>query len=261
MKLKNIIEKVFPFLYSSKTYLAFGVEESPTKYPLNKARYLLMASYIHEEYLKKQRPLRVLDIGCNEGMMILYCRKNNSKTEFYGIDILPEKKDKSMEQGYKSVLLQDIRECPFDYEDNFFDVVICSHILEHLEHPGKLLEKLKRIIRKEGLLIVGVPIGILPAILWRRHVTPLCSPVNKKEEALKRFGHVTFFTLPELKRLLRHHGFITEEARGDYFIRARRFFIENYKWWFDFNQWYGKIFPGVLGHVTVKSRFRAPHLY
>ncbi|MEA3489083.1 MAG: class I SAM-dependent methyltransferase [Candidatus Omnitrophota bacterium] len=256
MKLKNVIEKVFPFLYSNKTYTAFGVEEAPTRYPLNKARYLRMAAYIHEEYLKQQRPLRVLDIGCNEGMMILYCRKNCSDVEFHGIDILPEKRDKSLERGYKSVLLEDIRECPFGWPENFFDVVICSHILEHLEHPGDLLEKLSRIVRKGGLLIVGVPIGLLPGILWRRHITPLYSPINRKEEALKRFGHVSFFSLPELKKLLKNHGFIAEEARGDYFLRSRRFFIENYKWWFDLNQWYGKIFPGVWGHVTVKSRFQ-----
>jgi len=254
MKIKHVLEKIFPFLFSNKTYLGHGVEETPTRHPLNKARYLTMASYIHDEYLKNRRPVRVLDIGCSEGMMLLYCRHNNTKTEFYGIDILPERKDKAMERGYQSVLLQDIRECPFEYEEGFFDVVICSHILEHLEHPGEILEKLNRIIKPDGLLLVGVPIGLLAGILWRRHITPILNPVNSKKEALKRFGHVTFFTLPELKKLLKDHGFLTEEAQGDYFIRSRRFFIENYKWWFDFNQWYGKLFPGVLGHVTVKSR-------
>ena len=253
---KKLLEKSCPFLFSNKTYLAYGVEESPNKYPLNKARYVLMASYIHKEYLKKQRPIRVLDVGCHEGMMILYCRKNNTEVEFYGMDILQERLDKALEKGYRSTLLRDIRNRPFPYEDNFFDVAICSHILEHLEHPGEVLEELNRVMKKDGILLVGVPVGLLPFVLWREHITPLHDRRRKPQECLKRFGHVSFFTLPRLKKLLKRHGFITEVARAEFLIRSRRFFLENYKWWFDFNQWCGRLFPGVLGHVTVKSRLQ-----
>lgn len=252
---KDILQKFFPFLFSSKTYLAFGVEESPNKYPLDRARYLASASYIHQEYLKCQRPVRILDIGCSEGMMILYCGRSGTKSDFFGIDILPERKEKALQRGYREVLLKDIREFDFKlFEEGYFDVVICSHILEHLERPGDILEKIRPVMKKNALLIIGVPIGFLPGILWRRHVTPLYNPRKRKEAALKRFGHVSFFSLPELKKLLSRHGFVAEEARGDYFLRARKFFLENYKWWFDFNQFYGRHFPGLWGHVTVKAR-------
>ena len=253
---KKFLEKRCPFLFSKKTHLAFGVEESPNKYPLDKARYVLMASYIHEEYLKLKRPVRVLDIGCHEGMMILYCKQNKSEVEFYGMDILKERLDKALKRGYKSALLQDIRNRPFPYKDDFFDVVICSHILEHLKRPGRALAELNRVMKQGAALLVGVPIGVLPAILWRRHVTPLYDRTRKPEDCLKRFGHVSFFTLPKLKKLLKDYGFATENARGDYFIRSRRFFLEDHKWWFDFNQWYGRIFPGIMGHVTVKAHLR-----
>jgi len=253
--LKKLLQKFFPSLFSTTTYLSFGVEESPNKYPLEKARYLRMASYIHEEYLSKKRPLRVFDVGCSEGMMLLYCKKNNSEADFYGIDILEERKNKAIERGYKDVVLEDIRQCDFRrYGDDFFDVVICSHILEHLEHPGDVLEKIKGVMRDKGLLLAGVPIGLLPGMLWAKHITPIFNAKKRREEVLKRFGHVNFFTLLGLRKLLKRHGFVMEEARGDYFIRARKFFLENYRWWFEFNQWYGKLFPGVLGHVTVKAR-------
>ncbi|MGB2705486.1 MAG: class I SAM-dependent methyltransferase [Candidatus Omnitrophota bacterium] len=252
--LKKFLERHCPFLFSQRTYLAFGVEESPNKYPLDKARYVLMASCIHEEYMRQKKPIKVLDIGCHEGMMILYCRKNNSEVEFYGMDILQERLNKALGRGYKSALIQDIRSRPFPYKDDFFDVVISSHILEHLERPGEVLGELNRVMKKGAVLLVGVPIGILPAILWRRYITPLYDKTRKPQDCLKRFGHVSFFTLARLKKLLKDHGFVTEDARGDYFIRSRRFFLENYKWWFDFNQLYGRIFPGITGHVTVKSR-------
>jgi ubiquinone/menaquinone biosynthesis C-methylase UbiE len=253
--LKKFLEKYCPFLFSTRTYLAYGVEESPTQYPLDKARYPLIASYIHDEYKGLNRPLKVLDIGCSEGMMMLYCNKNSTPVEFYGIDILRERLDKALERGYKSVLLQDIRKRPFPYKDNMFDVVICSHILEHLVNPGELLGELRRVIKRGAIIIVGVPIGLLPGILWRRHITPLYNKRKTIAESLKRFGHVKFFTLPELKKLLRQYDLITEKAQGDYMIRARKFFLENYRWWYSINRLYGRLFPGVWGHVTVKARF------
>jgi len=252
---KSILQKIFPFLFSTKTYLAFGVEESPNRFPLDKARYLLAAKFIKEEYLRQARPVRILDIGCNDGMMILYTAREGAETEFYGIDILPDKRDKSLERGYREVLLEDIRQCDFrKFEAGSFDIVICSHILEHLEDPGDILDKVRRVIKTGGILIVGAPIGLLPGILWRRHITPLYNPRKRREAVLERFGHISVFTLPELRKLLKRHGFHAEEARGDYFLRARKFFLENYKWWFDFNQLYGKIFPGLWGHVSVKAR-------
>jgi SAM-dependent methyltransferase len=256
--LKNCLQKYFPFLFSSKSCLAFGVEKSPTQYPLDKARYLTMASYIHEESLKHNPPLRVLDIGCSEGMMLLYCRRNGTQAAFYGMDILQERLNMALQRGYQSVSLQDIRNYPFPYPDHFFDVVICSHILEHLEHPENVLQELDRIMKSGGLLVAGIPVGLFPGIWWRKHMTPRYKPHKRKEVALKQFGHVSFFTLPAFKKLLRAHGFETEEARGDFLIRARKFFLENYHWWFRFNQWYGKHFPGVLGHVTLKARLRHP---
>ncbi len=255
MKPKNFFKKFLPFLYSNTTYLAFGIEEAPTKFPLSKSRYLRMASYIHEEYLRQGRPVKVLDIGCNDGAIIFYCKKS-TPVEFYGIDVLPEKRDLCLKRGYRSVLLEDIRECAFDYPENFFDVVICSHILEHLEEPEALLKTLGKVMRKDSLLLVASPSGPLICMLWRRHVTPLYSQASRKEESLKRFGHVSFFTLSDLKKLLTKSDFKIEEVRGDYFIRARSFFIENYQWWFNFNQWCGKIAPIICGQVTLKNRIQ-----
>ncbi|MDD5218644.1 MAG: class I SAM-dependent methyltransferase [Candidatus Omnitrophica bacterium] len=257
MLFKKTLKRFFPFLFSSGTYQAFGVEDAPNKYPVDRARYLNMAAYLHEEYQRRGKPIRVLDIGCSEGMMLLYCNKNNTPVQFYGIDILEERKQKALARGYQDVFIKDIRNCDFSKCTEPFDAVICSHILEHLEDPGEFLERLKAAMLPEALLIVGVPIGLLPGILWRRYISPIYKARHRKEASLKRFGHVSFFTLPALRRLLQQRGFYPEIICGDYFIRARGFFLENYKWWFDFNQWYGRLFPGILGTVTLKARLHS----
>lgn len=258
MKPNNFFRKFLPFLYSHSTYTAFGVEESPTKFPLSKSRFLRIASYIHEEYLKRGRPIRILDIGCNDGTISLYCQRLKTPVEFFGIDILPEKREACLKRGYRSVALEDIRNCPFDYPENFFNIVICSHILEHLEEPAALLKKLNKILQKDGLLLASVPAGPRICILWRQYVTPLYNRLSRHEECRKRFGHVSFFTLADVKKLFSDNAFKTEAICGDYFIRARGFFLENYQWWFDFNQWCGKVIPSLCGQVTLKSRIEKP---
>ncbi len=218
---RKIIETLFPFIFSRKTYLAYGVEPSSTRYPLERARFPLMASYIHAEYQKLNRPVRVLDIGCSEGFNLKYCRVNGTKTEHYGVDVLEDRLAKSLEAGYQSVLKHDIRILPLPYEAGFFDVAVCSHILEHLEFPERLLGELKRVLKPDGLLIIGFPTAVLPGILWRRYVAPLYDPRKSKENALRNFQHVTFLTLGGWKRLTEKCGFFVENARGDFFFRSR----------------------------------------
>jgi len=38
-----------------------------------------------------------------------------------------------------------------------FDVIICAHVLEHVEHPGMLLRSIRRWLRPGGKLIAAVP--------------------------------------------------------------------------------------------------------
>lgn len=47
---------------------------------------------------------------------------------------------------------------PFDSES--FDSVLIDNVLEHIEDPNSLLAEIKRVIRPNGGLLIGVP-GVL----------------------------------------------------------------------------------------------------
>ena len=49
----------------------------------------------------------------------------------------------------------DIHNMPFD--ENLFDVVICNHVLEHVEDDIKALNEIKRVLKKGGKGILQVP--------------------------------------------------------------------------------------------------------
>ena len=44
---------------------------------------------------------------------------------------------------------------PFD--NNYFDFILCNHVLEHVENDIKALSEIKRVLKKGGRAIVQVP--------------------------------------------------------------------------------------------------------
>ena len=51
------------------------------------------------------------------------------------------------------------------YEDDSFDRLVATHILEHLERPHEVLEEWARVVRPGGVLTILLPCD--PGILWR----------------------------------------------------------------------------------------------
>ena len=43
-----------------------------------------------------------------------------------------------------------------DFEDNFFNVIICSHVLEHIKDDQKAMSELFRVLRPKGFAILQV---------------------------------------------------------------------------------------------------------
>ena len=46
-----------------------------------------------------------------------------------------------------------------NFEDNFFDVIICSHVLEYIVEDRKAMRELFRVLRPESFAILQVPIS------------------------------------------------------------------------------------------------------
>ncbi|RYE40279.1 MAG: class I SAM-dependent methyltransferase, partial [Sphingobacteriales bacterium] len=67
----------------------------------------------------------VLDVGCAKGYVLSEIRKVHPQLNLTGVDFVAE----NIEQGINFVKA-DIRKLPF--EDKTFDVVLCSHTIEHM---------------------------------------------------------------------------------------------------------------------------------
>jgi len=230
--------------------LAFGAELSSCRYRLTLARYASIAEFLARETASARRPLRLLDVACGQGRLILYGPFPG--LEFYGIDVSRSSLAEARGRGYAHVVEVNVaHRLPFP--DEAFDVIVLSHILEHLREPRNLVAEAFRMLRPGGLLVVGVPICLGWTRLLRIHLVPLLFPAKRPEVLATRFGHVQFFTLPALQTLLEQ--FQMEDIRGFRFFSAGRYLpLENWRWYYRLNRAWGKAFPRLTSEVNVIAR-------
>ena len=79
-------------------------------------------------------------------------------------------------QGYTNIKKYDGSSVP--YSDEYFDRIILSHVLEHIENPHSYLLNLMKKLNNGGVLSISLPTD--PGLLWRssRHMIKLFS-LNK----------------------------------------------------------------------------------
>ena len=83
-----------------------------------------------------------------------------------------------------------------------FDLVVVSHVLEHLENPADFLRKIQRV--SFGAMIAEVPLEDLPASRLKALM---------KDRRKNFAGHVQFFTARSFTALLRSAGFTVAASR------------------------------------------------
>ncbi len=69
------------------------------------------------------------------------------------------------------------------YDDNYFDVILCNHVLEHIPDDDRAIKELYRVLKPNGWAILQVPIDRQLA------KTIEGSPTLTLEEREKLFGH------------------------------------------------------------------------
>jgi 2-polyprenyl-3-methyl-5-hydroxy-6-metoxy-1,4-benzoquinol methylase len=106
---------------------------------------------------------RILDYGFGAGSFLRSCPKNSI---LFGVEIDPhtvaEVSDYLKGRGFSNVQLTALQpELWHDHEvfKEKYDVIICSHVLEHVDKPDLLISKLAGSLNSQGHLIVLLPIN------------------------------------------------------------------------------------------------------
>jgi len=86
---------------------------------------------------------KLLELGAGSGLFESYVNTN-----YYGVDLYPKNNE---------ILKVDIRQQQFPFKDDFFDYVVILETLEHLTDFTNCFNEIKRVMKKNGLLIGSVP--------------------------------------------------------------------------------------------------------
>ena len=132
----------------------------PTNYIKHKSKNPLQRFLIERFFsslvslAKPLNPKKVLDAGCGEGFSLNKLIINNVGEELEGI----ENSKEAIALGKKlfpkaKIKLGSVYDLP--YETNYFDLVLCTEVLEHLENPQKALSEIIRVSKK--YIILSVP--------------------------------------------------------------------------------------------------------
>lgn len=100
----------------------------------------------------------------------------------------------------------DITDIPL--EEDFFDVIICYHILEHIEDDKKAIAELYRVLKPNGSCVIQTPFK--EGDIYEDY------SIKSPKERLKAFGqedHVRVYSVEGLKKRLMESGFENIEIK------------------------------------------------
>ncbi|OGH19073.1 MAG: hypothetical protein A3F31_01115 [Candidatus Levybacteria bacterium RIFCSPHIGHO2_12_FULL_38_12] len=118
------------------------------------------------ECIEQIRPVRVLDAGCGRGFYLQALENYRFIKEIHGVDI--NESYLSVARNNKKdrrVHIKNANIYKLPYPNGYFDLVICSELLEHLKSDVKGLREIKRVLKAKGILVITVPNKNFP-FLW-----------------------------------------------------------------------------------------------
>jgi ubiquinone/menaquinone biosynthesis C-methylase UbiE len=152
---------------------------------------------------------RVLEVGAGDGSVLKLLSENNFAKEYYALEIsdsgLEQLKGKKI-QNLISAQLFDGYKLPFD--DKSFDLVILTHVLEHVEHERILLKEIHRVASN---LLIEVPKD------YRFNA-------DKKIKHFLSYGHINLYTPTSLKFLLLTENFKIIDEKVDLYEKESYLF-------------------------------------
>jgi len=151
-----------------------------------------------------------LDAGCGIGRHLIVLR-NNGIQNMLGFDIMPELvRIAQKDYDLSNLFVANATRIPI--RNASIDICLLYNVIEHCSHPGKVLEEVRRVLKKEGTLYMDAP------------------NARSMGDRIFRWGgivfygktsHIQTFTFDKFRKLLQDAGFEIEEQKT-----ARGIFID-----------------------------------
>ena len=171
----------------------------------------------------------VLDCGCSDGEFAARIAEAVKAKRAIGIDVVPEQIAKAKARGIEAIVGN--LDSGLDLPDESVDMVVASHVIEHVADTDGLIKEFYRVLKPNGYLVMATPnlaalTNIMFLILGKQPTIAEVSDValvgtwSPRKSSIGRTGpaHRRIFTRGALKGLLRYYGFECEKVVGFGFL-------------------------------------------
>jgi 2-polyprenyl-3-methyl-5-hydroxy-6-metoxy-1,4-benzoquinol methylase len=100
---------------------------------------------------------KILEIGAGAGNTLLYIKENQLAREVMGVELMEIANSNQKHPLIDKFQIANIEQENIQAKEEYFDIIICADVLEHLVDPWSIVNKLSQYLKKEGLLIVSIP--------------------------------------------------------------------------------------------------------
>jgi len=139
----------------------------------------------------------VLDIGCATGSLLAFLREKGWRV--IGVEISPAAEYARNERRL------DVRSLPLE-ENNFpsgsFDIVLASHLIEHLNNPRGFLNEVYRVLKDNGYFFITTP-----------NISGFQAHLFKDRWRSAIFDHLYLFSKRTLLKMMKDAGFKPKRLR------------------------------------------------
>ena len=217
------------------------------RYSLRMARYWFAASEIDLELNRLGKYATIVDVGCERGITKAFCPERDN-VHWTGLDLNISRPE------LERACYNKIHQCSFDdnlpIENEYADIVVCLHVLEHLPRPEFTLGEITRILKPNGIIIGATP--VVPEILTRNQE----KDYNRKIQSVngKQNGHINSYTPRRLRKLVESHNCVCELMCGGHLLRWSNNPLEGSAGWIRLNQLWGCFLPALSGEIFIVAR-------
>ena len=144
---------------------------------------------------------KILDVGCADGTATKFILEQSKADLVVGVDVLQSSVDyakKRFKSKKLKFLTAEAENLPF--ENNQFEAVFCLDSIEHFFEPEKVVQEIRRVLKKNGYLVILVHTdSLLFRIIWFFW--------ENSRGWVWKGTHVHEFSGDQLKKLIKDVGF------------------------------------------------------
>ncbi|MFH1457041.1 MAG: class I SAM-dependent methyltransferase [Patescibacteria group bacterium] len=177
--------------YTIERYREYGIE----RYVKNKKLVVSFMKIIFNEVKKFKTKGKLLEVGCNLGYFLEIAKNNGF--DIRGVELDDKAVNYANDLLGRGIVLRSTLE-QANFPNNNFDIIVLSHVLEHLIDIPGFLKEIKRILNKQGIIAIASP-----------NFDGLCVKIKKEKwPGLRPDEHVWQLSKNTIQKLLKKEGFV-----------------------------------------------------